>query len=232
MGVAPERGSRRRVAGRDSAPGEAMNRRLKLVAAPALSQSEPDSGLPRPLGGPWRHRSARLADFRRHLTSRGDAASGAGSPHRSVRAPRQGSAGLDHRPMQLPVRLLHAGRGHGLAPEDRAPHLRGDRPGSSVMRRTLRVRFGTPHWRRAARPRAHHSADLPTRTARRRHRDDDERREARRGRARSGRRRAEAGERVARHARPRHLPCAHQARRAVPCHRGHRRRDRSRPRHP
>ena len=27
-----------------------MNRRLKLVAAPALSQSEPDSGLPRPLG--------------------------------------------------------------------------------------------------------------------------------------------------------------------------------------
>ena len=27
-----------------------MNRRLKLVAAPALSQSEPDSGLPRPSG--------------------------------------------------------------------------------------------------------------------------------------------------------------------------------------
>ena len=31
-----------------------MNRRLKLVAAPALSQSEPDSGLPRPHGGPRR----------------------------------------------------------------------------------------------------------------------------------------------------------------------------------
>jgi hypothetical protein len=38
------------VAGRDSAPGEAMNHRLKLVAAPVVSQSEPDSGLPRICG--------------------------------------------------------------------------------------------------------------------------------------------------------------------------------------
>ena len=44
-----------------------------------------------------------------------DAASGAGSPDRSVRSARQGSADLDHRPLQLPLRLLHAGRGHGLA---------------------------------------------------------------------------------------------------------------------
>jgi hypothetical protein len=41
---------------RSCTPGEALRRRLKLVAAPSRSQSEPDSG--KPLRDPWRGRRA------------------------------------------------------------------------------------------------------------------------------------------------------------------------------
>ena len=75
---------------------------------------------------------------------------------RSVRAPGQGPADLDHRPLQLPLRVLHAGRGHAVAAPRRAAHLRGDRPDRPGLRRALRVRGHPPHRRRAARAGARH----------------------------------------------------------------------------
>ena len=101
-----------------------------------------------------------------------------GPADRSVRAARQGSAGLDHRSLQLPLRLLHARRGDAVAAPRGAAHLRGDRPDRPGLRRALRLRGDPGHRRRAARAGARDPARAAARAARRRHRDDDERRAA------------------------------------------------------
>ena len=95
-------------------PGEALRRRLKLVAAPSRSQSEPDSGKPlrHDPSGP-----AGPAEFSAPLLLVREVPD---PLDRSVRAPRQGSARLDHRSLQLPLRVLHAGRGHAVAARARS----------------------------------------------------------------------------------------------------------------
>ena len=62
---------------------------------------------------------------------------------RSLRPPGQGSADLDHRPLQLPLHVLHAGRGHGLAarrpsssPTRRSPGSPGSASSGSASRRS------------------------------------------------------------------------------------------------
>ena len=87
---------------------------------------------------------------------------------RRARAPGPGPADLDHRSLQLPLHLLHAGRGHGLAAPRPAPHLRGDRPRRPGLRRPLRVRGHPAHGWRAADPGPHRAARRDARTARRR----------------------------------------------------------------
>ena len=42
---------------------------------------------------------------------------------------------LGHRPLQLPVHLLHAGRGARLAPQGGDPHVRGAHPAAGDLRR-------------------------------------------------------------------------------------------------
>src|SRR5579864_588892 len=69
-----------------------------------------------------------------------------------LRARRRRSPDLDHRPMQLPLHLLHAGRGAEVAQAGRDPPLRGDHAPGQDLRRALRSPHHTDHRRGAARP--------------------------------------------------------------------------------
>ena len=94
---------------------------------------------------------------RRHRGSRGSSASTgslvrmADAAHRHVRPRPPRPAHLGDRPVQLPVRLLHARGGHEVAAPGRAAHVRGDRAGGAGLRRALRRRQHPPHRRRAHR---------------------------------------------------------------------------------
>ena len=65
---------------------------------------------------------------------------------RSVRTSGDRPARLDHRPLQLPLHLLHAGRGHEVAAPRGAPHLRGAGSESSgcAWSATASTRSGSP----------------------------------------------------------------------------------------
>ncbi len=114
-------------------------------------------------------------------------------PHRSVRSPGQGPADLDHRPLQLPLHLLHAGGGPAVARPGRPPHLRGAGPDRPGVRGALRVRVHPDHRRRAHRPRPPAPAVRDARPPRRRPRHDHQRREAPRARRTTSRRPACTG---------------------------------------
>ena len=71
------------------------------------------------------------------------------SPARHLRTGRRRPAHLGHRPLQLPLHLLHAGRGAPVAPEGRTPHVRGAHaaPRRSSCRlgvRSLKITGGEP----------------------------------------------------------------------------------------
>ena len=149
---------------------------------------------------------------------------------RPLRAPGHRPPRVDHRPLQLPLHLLHAPGGHALARARRAAHLRGAGPDRAGGGGALRLRVGAHHRRGAHCPRAPAPADRDARSPRDRHRHDHQRREAPRDGPRPRRRRPAAHQRVARLAAPRGVPRAHPARRPRPGDRRHRRRDRRRPR--
>ena len=134
--------------------GDIDPHRQQLVAEPAGSQSEPDPGatnLPPTARGSTRRSLPERPSPTALYAEPGDTPLDSRSPRRRARATGTGSADLDHRPLQLPVHLLHAGRGHGLAAPRPAPHLRGDRPDRPGLRRALRLRVDPAHRRRAAR---------------------------------------------------------------------------------
>src|SRR5262245_19124432 len=66
-----------------------------------------------------------------------------------ARTPPREPAAVAHRPLQPPLRVLHAGRGLRLAAEGRPPGLRGARGADARLRRA-RGAEGAPHGRRAA----------------------------------------------------------------------------------
>ena len=59
---------------------------------------------------------------------------------RPLRTPGHRPPALDHRPLQLPLHLLHAPGGHALARPQRAAHLRGAGPDRAGVRGALRLR--------------------------------------------------------------------------------------------
>ena len=72
------------------------------------------------------------------------------APGRHVRPRRRRPADLGHRPVQLPMHLLHAGRGSRVAPEARDPDLRGAHAAARDLR-GARGALAQGHGRRAAR---------------------------------------------------------------------------------
>ena len=71
--------------------------------------------------------------------------------HRRSRSPHRRRAHLGHRPLQLPLSVLHARRGPAVARAQRGPELRGDRARRRAAGADGRARRA-PDRRRAARP--------------------------------------------------------------------------------
>ena len=110
-------------------------------------------------------------------------------------------AGLRHRPLQLPLPVLHAGRGPALAGPQRDPHASRRSSGSSALLaamgvRDVRLTGGEPLVRREL-PEAGRDA-RPRSTGLARPVADDQRLPARGDGRRAGRRRAAAHQRLAR----------------------------------
>src|ERR671935_1378528 len=114
--------------------------------------------------------------------------------------------GVGHGQVQLPLHVLHAGRGPRMAAEAGGAELRGDRTARARARAHGRAR-GAADGRRAARPARPPRARADARRRARRGRPlaDDERRPARPARGAARRGRAEADQRLARLAQPRPL---------------------------
>src|SRR5919201_60848 len=126
-------------------------------------------------------------------------------------------AGVGHGQVQLPLHVLHAGRGPRMAAEAGGAELRGDRTARARARAHGRAR-GAADGRRAARPARPPRARADARRRARRGRPlaDDERRPARPARGAARRGRAEADQRRSRLAQPRPLHRADTTRCARP----------------
>ena len=133
----------------------------------------------RPAGGAGRSELSRGGTLDGHAVDH-DPTPRRAAARRRLRAGRRRPARLGHRPVQLPLHVLHAGRGARVAAEGRAAHVRGARARGPPVRGPRRPvaqghRRRGPASRRPAGPRAAAAAG----GARRRHLDDDERRPAR-----------------------------------------------------
>ena len=121
---------------------------------------------------------------------------------RPLRSRHPRPADLGHRPLQLPLHVLHAGRGHDVAAPQRGADVRGDRAPGPDLRRALRRRGDPPHRWRADGQGPPAGARRQAGRARRRRGDDHQRGDAARHGEAPAHGRAAPGQHQPRFARP------------------------------